>query len=405
MAKIEPRNLLVIGVDTVSVANSAKKAGYEIYAVDYFGDLDLQRVCSKYKSIIQQKNGESCGKIEEKFNPYTFLKMTKSLLKEIEIDAVLLSSGLDDHFDVLAELNDLVPILGSSPDVIKRVREKRMFFEELRRMRIPHPETVFVRDFKDAKIAAAEIGYPVVIKPSKGFGGVNIRIARNPSALEQIFNGLSLSRNEVLIQKFINGTPASVSLIASESAVRILTMNEQLLGLPYVFQREPFGYCGNIVPLRLTNTLLEKCKRITEMVGLRFGLKGSNGIDFVISKENIPYVMEVNPRFQGSLECVERVLRTNLVKMHVDACLNNVLPRIRNSPSLFCTRLILYAPKRVIAPDLTSFAEVRDIPLPGIIIEEGEPLCSIVTSGETYISSLNKAKKLAKEIYKMFYPA
>jgi hypothetical protein len=182
-------------------------------------------------------------------------------------------------------------------------------------------------------------------------------------------------------------------------------MNEQLLGLPYVFQREPFGYCGNIVPLRLTNTLLEKCKRITEMVGLRFGLKGSNGIDFVISKENIPYVMEVNPRFQGSLECVERVLRTNLVKMHVDACLNNVLPRIRNSPSLFCTRLILYAPKRVIAPDLTSFAEVRDIPLPGIIIEEGEPLCSIVTSGETYISSLNKAKKLAKEIYKMFYPA
>jgi predicted ATP-grasp superfamily ATP-dependent carboligase len=300
----------------------------------------------------------------------------------------------------LKELNDLVPILGNNPEVIKRVREKPQFFEELKHLGIQHPETAFVGDIKEAKIAAAEIGYPIVIKPSRGFGGANIRKARNSKELEQVFKHTFSSRHEVLIQKFIDGIHASASLIASNRAVETLTTNEQLIGLPHVFQHKPFGYCGSVVPLRLTSSVFEECKRIVEKVALHFSLRGSNGVDFVISKQNIAYVVEVNPRFQGTLECVQNALGMNLVTAHINACVYNHLPTT-GDPSNYCTRLILYAPARVFAPDLTSFAEVRDIPLPNTIIEKNEPLCSIIATGNSRWSSLRRAKKLAKRIYKM----
>jgi predicted ATP-grasp superfamily ATP-dependent carboligase len=400
LLKTDVKNLLAVGVDTVSIANSAKRAGYKVYAADYFGDLDLQRVCIECKSIIEQKQGKSCGKFGSKFKPKTFLEMAKSLLKKFEIDALLLSSGLDDYYDVLYELNDLVPILGNNPKVIERVREKPMFFEELKRLEIAHPETIIVKNVNEAKAAAVKLGYPVVIKPIRGFGGTGIRLTRDSNEVERAYFENSLMSENVLIQKFVDGFHASLSFLATDKDVKILSINEQLLGLPFVFQQEPFGYCGNIVPLHFANLIFEKCKDIAEKIALHFGLKGSNGIDLVISKDGTPHVVEVNPRFQGTLECVEKVLGINLVKSHIEACINGRLPTIKRRTTNFCTRLILYAPSRVMIPDLTTFREVRDVPFPEIIIEKGEPLCSIITEGNTRSLSFQKAKKLAKSIYR-----
>jgi len=405
LSKTDIRSLLVVGIDTVSVAKSAKEAGYRIYAADYFGDIDLRRICSGFAAIIKQKRGKSCGKIESKLRPEAFLEMTKSLLERHEIDAILLSSGLDDFFDVLHGLNDLIPILGNSSEVIERVRRKPGFFEELKSLRIAHPETIIVKDVDEAKAAAAEIRYPVVIKPIRGFGGAGIRTAQDSKQIERAFLEASLVSKDLLVQEFINGVHTSMSFLGAEKNVKILTINEQMLGLRFLFQQEPFGYCGNIVPLHFANSILESCKRVTEKISSHFGLKGSNGIDLVISEDGTPYVMEVNPRFQGTLECVERVLGMNLVKSHIDACLHDSLPTIRERISTFCTRLILYAPERIVAPDLTVFPDVRDVPLPRAIIEKREPLCSIITADKNRELSFEKAKKLAHSIYGMAHPA
>ena len=405
MTKNEVQNLLAVGIDTVAVANSAKKAGYEIYAADYFGDIDLQRVCSASAAIIKQKRGKSCGRIESEFRPEAFLEMTESLLERNEVDATLLSSGLDDFFDVLRKLDDLIQILGNSPEVIEKVRKKPEFFEELESLGIAHPEAMIVNDVDEAKAAAAEIGYPIVIKPVRGFGGTGVRTAEDSKKIGRAFSEASSFNKHLLVQKFIKGVHASISFLAAGKKVKILTINEQLLGLPFLCQQEPFGYCGNIVPLHFANSIPETCKRITENISSHFGLKGSNGIDLVISEEDTPYVVEVNPRFQGTLECVEKILGINLVKSHIDACLHDSLPIVEEKTSSFCTRLILYAPERVVVPDLTVFREVKDIPLSGVLIEKGEPLCSIITEGKNREISFQKGAKIAESIYSMLYPA
>jgi len=68
LARTEIRNLLVIGIDTVFVAASAKRAGYNVYAVDCFDDIDLQHACAAYKSIKKHKNTESRLEVKTNFD-------------------------------------------------------------------------------------------------------------------------------------------------------------------------------------------------------------------------------------------------------------------------------------------------------------------------------------------------
>ncbi|MBS7621688.1 ATP-grasp domain-containing protein, partial [Candidatus Bathyarchaeota archaeon] len=191
-------NFLVIGVDTTFIAASAKSAGYNVYAVDYFDDVDLQWACNDYRSAIKHYNGESHKDRSTFFNPKVLLELAKNLAEKWRIDAVLLSSGLDDRFDVLCELNNIAPILGNSPSTIRNVREKQVFFGKLKELGIPHPKTVVVKSVLEAKEAAAGIGYPVVIKPAGGFGGIGTRAASNPTDIVKAFSSASKISDKVI---------------------------------------------------------------------------------------------------------------------------------------------------------------------------------------------------------------
>ena len=393
-------SLLLVGIDLVGLAISAKRAGYRVLSADYFGDNDLRKICDRCFSVIKQKSGSSSGRIEESYDPQVFIRLVKSMAEEERIDAVLLSSGLDDAFDVLKEIEGIAPILGNDPEVINTVRDRVKFFKELKRLGIPHPHTELVRDLEEAKRQTRDIGFPVVIKPMEGFAGSGIRKVDDVRRLEEEFTRLeNWGVGGVLMQEYVDGIHASVSFMASSRDARVLTVNEQLLGIKELFQTEPFGYCGNIVPLGVDEPTRAACERITTKISRRFNLSGSNGIDLVISEDGTLNLIEVNPRFQGTLECVEEVLGLNLVKLHVEACVKGSLPKEIDKPYNFCTRLILFASEDMATPDLSVWSGVRDIPVPGSIVEEGEPLCSVVSTGGSKEASLENAKTKAESIY------
>ncbi len=398
-------NLVVVGIDTACVARSAVEMGYKTYVVDHFGDVDIRRVCLKYKATIEQAEGASSERIAQQFRPDTLLKNLRSLVRENKIDTVLLSSGLDDWFNILQQVDELAPILGNSPEVVRDVRNRTSFFSGLQSLSIPFPRTMIVSDAERVEDEAEKIGYPVLIKPLRGFGGFGIESADDAETLKQVFPDVAAPGEKVVVQEFIKGIHVSISIIVADGHVEILTINEQLLGLCQAFQLEPFGYCGNVVPASLPDSIFEGCKLLAEKIAKHFSLVGSNGIDLVISKDGTPYVIEVNPRFQGSLECVERVLGINLVHSHVAACINGTLPGVQPTRERYCTRLLLYAPHRVIVPDLTSLEWARDVPLPGSVVEKGEPLCSVLTDAGTRVSSFEEAQRKANLIYRLLRSA
>ncbi len=404
MTELGPRNLLLIGVDITSLARSAKRAGYKVYAVDYFGDQDLRRFSDDFFSVIDQMEGGSCGRLNVDFDAETLLEGAKEISNRNRIDAILLSTGLDDSPGVLYELSMLAPIVGNSPKLIRLVRNREEFFRELKRLHVPAPQTALVEGFPEASSASKDIGFPLLVKPVEGFGGADITKVENPDELRRSLQNSSRESRRIIIQEYIPGLPASASVVSSKNKSVTLTANEQITGYTTYGQMEPFGYCGNIVPLSVSEGICSKCKELAEEVITHFELVGSNGVDFVISRDGVPHVIEVNPRFQGTLECVEKVLGLNLVETHVNACAKGVLPKAPNLISRYCTRLILFALHQSIAPDLSRYPEVRDIPFPGVIIEKGEPVCSIVAEGEDRDSSFNKAKSVADMINRSLRP-
>ena len=395
----EKLNILAIGLDVTSLVTSIKRAGYNAYSIDYFGDSDVKRLCKESLSIIKQIEGKSCGRLEDDFNPEKLLQLFHKMLKIHRIDGVLLASGLEDFQNILLSINDHVQLLGNNPINISKVRDKVQFFKTLKRLRIPHPETELVEDLLSAKKKAKDIGYPIIIKPEKGFGGIGVRKVSDQKHLASIFKRYFSIDQRILLQEFIPGQTISASLISTREKVISLTVNEQLLGMSNLGQLEEFGYCGNIVPLTSSTELRERCKEMAERVITNYKLIGSNGVDFVVSEEGIPKMVEVNPRFQGTLECVERVLDINLVQAHLDACNLRVLPELKIISGSYYTRLILFALKRSKVSDLQIHRETRDIPLPRVIVESGEPLCSVIIEGLSREDSLSRANNVAKTIY------
>jgi predicted ATP-grasp superfamily ATP-dependent carboligase len=395
------RNVLVIGIDAAALAVSAATAGYKVFSVDYFGDQDLKQIATESLSILTQKPGKSCGRLENDFAPNKLLDLANELLARHRIDAALLASGLDDSPEVLERLNDLVPIIGNHPRTIARVRSKPGFLNELRQLGISSPRTIRVENLEEATLAAETIGYPVVIKPSVSLGGGGIRKANSRSELGRAFAQAAAFSSEILIQEHISGIDASVSFLASKKATVLLSLSEQLLGLPELGQKEPFGYCGNIVSAPLDETLTDTARVLARKIATHFDLAGSNGIDMVISKGNIPYIVEVNPRFQGTFECVQNAREVNLVRLHVEACTTDTLPDVAsNPPTTAWARLILYARQRSMAPDLSAVEEARDRPLPGAIVEKGEPLCSIIVGGVKRDAVFRESMRSAERIYR-----
>lgn len=393
-------NILVMGVDTVALAASAKRAGYDVFAADHFGDQDLKQNCRTVLSIVTQETGKSCGHFKSTFSSKALMILAKKLFVENRVDTALLTSGLEDNPQSLTDFNRVVPIIGNDPRTIRKIRDKTGFFHELTRIAIRHPETALAETVEEGLQAAKDIGYPVVAKPLSGFGGVGIRKVKSRKDLTSFFPKNVPSTQGILIQEFVPGLHASASFLCTHEKSILLTLNKQLLGIREMGQREPFGYCGNVVPVPESSKLLNACKDVVQKIGLHFRLVGSNGVDLVISEDGTPHVIEVNPRFQATLECVERVLRINLVEAHIKACIEGVLPSLRNErPTTSCVRLILYAHQRSIAPILSNLEEVRNIPLPRSIIEAGEPICSIIVEEKSENAALKKAEMLAHLVY------
>jgi predicted ATP-grasp superfamily ATP-dependent carboligase len=117
------------------------------------------------------------------------------------------------------------------------------------------------------------------------------------------------------------------------------------------------------------------------MTGIKYR-PGAVGIDFVLPASGGPVAIEVNPRFQGTLETVEAATGENLVRLHLDACRGR-LPAAPPVPQRTSARRILFADRDlVVGDDLSVLAPaVADVPPPGTAIPAGSAVVSVRACG------------------------
>ncbi|MDV0444352.1 ATP-grasp domain-containing protein [Methanorbis rubei] len=338
-------SVLVAGYTTRHVAASAARAGYDVYAVDHFCDQDLLW-CTKDAFAFDELN-ELPFAIEEMLDRY-------------EIDMVVTTSG--------AELLSVPKRFGTEPRVAERFMDKGKTQEFFESIGVPVPR----------KLERGE--YPAMMKTLSGAGGWRNAIVRNDSeraAWEEF-----VEHEPFLMQEVIEGQPASVSCLGTGTAAKAVAANEQILRGG---ESCAYAFSGSVTPC--THPLAERMKEIAEIIVAASGCVGSVGVDFVLT-DSEAYAIEINPRFQGTVETVEAATGLNLFAMHVDACYG-VLPSAVPAARQFCVRRIIAAPEDlVIRTDMRGLAKtITDIPCPGQSFEKGEVMFSVIGCGPTRVEA------------------
>ncbi len=350
--------MLIIGCNSRPIACSAYRAGYTVYSVDGFRDVDLER-CTSGSLIFKGRPSE---------------EIVRRAIKKFHFNAVVTGSGFE-CFDLGIESDK---ILGNPSSITKHVSNKAWLVKKLSELGIKAPR-VFSPD---------KIQFPAVVKPKVGGGGYLNILAKKEEDLPP--------RNRLknmLIQEYIEGKHASVSVLSTGKKALAVAVNEQLLGKKWLNQRNPFGYCGNITPLK--TKFEEMMKQTAENLVLELGLKGSNGIDFVIAGDSV-YLIEVNPRFQGSLDTVELATGINLFAVHVKACEGELIEKPETRQ--YAAKMIVYAPVSFRIKMSLDKKGIADIPRIGREIIKGEPVATALGWGKTRKKAVDMARLNASKI-------
>jgi predicted ATP-grasp superfamily ATP-dependent carboligase len=213
-----------------------------------------------------------------------------------------------------------------------------------------------------------------MIKPRRGAGGWRNAVVGNSAELaawESANPDMPYIRQEI-----VDGIPASVCCVADGTRAKAITTNEQVLRGE---KDARFGFCGSITPF--VHPSAPAMIALAEKIAAASGCIGTIGIDFVCGIDRC-YAIEVNPRFQATVDTVEAALDCNLFNLHVDAC-KGQLPSRLPSPKQVVVRSILFAGEDItIRNDLKALSPaVADIPWPGTSFEKDQAIVSVFGRG------------------------
>ena len=336
------KSVLVVGYTTRHVAASAAAAGYTVYAADHFCDQDLLPCTADHMAFDE---------LEEL--PFA----ADELIQKYHPDYVVTTSG--------AELLPIANRLGTPVAVAQTFMDKGKTQEFFERIGVPVPRTV------------PRGQYPAMAKTTGGAGGWRNQIVHSDEELAAWHE--FVEGEPFILQEFVEGMPASVCcLVTPAGDACVVASNQQILRGEGIY---PFAFSGSVTPCPhpLTPRMIELGRKIAAASGC----VGCIGIDFVLT-DTEAYAIEINPRFQGTLETVESATGQNLFALHKDAC-EGRLPAQTFSFSGYAVRKILAADHDfTLTGDLMPLSSfITDIPRPGTVFAEGDVICSVIGRGDT----------------------
>jgi predicted ATP-grasp superfamily ATP-dependent carboligase len=213
---------------------------------------------------------------------------------------------------------------------IEQVSEKQNFALQVKSLGLAFPKTLTFTTENSLGHVAAEIEsqlvYPVVIKPISSAGCSGLSLVQEEKQLTgaiEKFKAETFCSNFFVAQEYIQGTPASVSLICNGEEATPISLN-----LQYITLAGPEGascYNGGMVPLEhpLKTQAFNAAKRLVESFS---GLRGYVGVDLILDKDQV-FVMEINPRLTSSYIGLRQVAQFNLAESIVKAVTQSRLPQ------------------------------------------------------------------------------
>jgi predicted ATP-grasp superfamily ATP-dependent carboligase len=233
---------------------------------------------------------------------FSFLKR---IAKNHDFTYIIAPETNNMFLKILEELEGLH--LNSSVEAVKLASNKKALAAILKEKGLNTPRIFNQESLKD-------LSFPLIVKPYLSAGCEGLKIIKNFKELKQ---ALSFLKSDVIIQEFIKGVPASVSLISNGFKAKALALNRQFIKL------DKPEYLGGFTPLN-HKLKLEALKAAENAVEAFKGLKGYIGVDLILSKEK-PYVIEVNPRLTVSYAGLREASKVNLANFIIASSLEKII--------------------------------------------------------------------------------
>lgn len=219
-----------------------------------------------------------------------------------------------------------VKILGTSPDSIDIAEDRKRFQQMVKKLKLIQPENGTATSFEGAKKVANRIGYPVVVRPSYVLGGRAMEIVYDEEGLSNFMEKAVEASPErpILIDKFLeDAIEVDVDAIADGRRCVIGGIMEHI--------EEAGIHSGDsamvIPPYTLGEDIIEVIKKNSYALAKGLNVKGLLNIQYAV-KNNIVYVLEVNPRASRTIPFVSKAIGVPLAKLATKIMLGKTLEEL-----------------------------------------------------------------------------
>ena len=224
-----------------------------------------------------------------------------------------------------------VPILGTSAEDVDAAEDRELFDKILEECHIPRPQGHTVYTAEEAKQAAHELGYPVLVRPSYVLGGQGMQIAINDEDVEQYIGIINRIAQEhpILVDKYLQGKEIEVDAICDGQDILIPGIMEHI---------ERAGiHSGDSISVYPARTISDTAKKTIEEYTRRLAKSlhviGMINIQFIVCGEDV-YVIEVNPRSSRTVPYLSKVTGIPIVPLATKMILGYKLRDLGYEPGL-----------------------------------------------------------------------
>ena len=300
----------------VHAANALKELGFETIMVN----CNPETVSTDY---------DTSDKLY--FEPLTLEDVLSIHEKEKPV-GVIAQFGGQTPLNLAADLErNGVKILGTSAENVDAAEDRELFDEILEKCEIPRPKGQTVFTAEEAKKAANELGYPVLVRPSYVLGGQGMRIAVSDEDVEEYIGVINQIAQEhpILVDKYLMGKEIEVDAVCDGEDILIPGIMEHI---------ERAGiHSGDSISVYPAKTISEKAKETiaeyTRRLARALHVIGMINIQFIVLGDDV-YVIEVNPRSSRTVPYISKVTGIPIVPLATKVILGYKLKDMGYEPGL-----------------------------------------------------------------------